>query len=101
MPSPVSGAVLRADTRRKLSPVSVYRSASSPITVSGSPLLACPVVELLQNQLELLWEGETKMGGILQNGEAVVGDGPEDDRCAQDTRLVQHMDVKHLGNPDK
>ena len=41
------------------------------------------------------------MGGILQDAQAVISDGPEDDRRAQDTRLVQHMDIQHLGDPDQ
>ena len=41
------------------------------------------------------------MGSILQDGEAVVRDGPEDDRSTQDAGLVQHMDVQHLGDPDQ
>ena len=41
------------------------------------------------------------MGGVLQDGEAVVGNCPEDDRRAEDTGLVQHMDIQHLGDPDQ
>ena len=41
------------------------------------------------------------MGGVLQNRETVVGNRPEDDRRSQDARLVQHMDIQHLGDPDQ
>ena len=41
------------------------------------------------------------MSGVLQDGETIVCDCPEDDRRAENTRLVQHMDVQHLGDPDQ
>ena len=41
------------------------------------------------------------MGGVLQDGEAVIRDRPEDHCRTQDTRLVQHMDIQHLGDPDQ
>ncbi len=41
------------------------------------------------------------MGGVLQDGEAVIGDGPEDDGGTQYPRLVQNMDIQHLGNPNQ
>ena len=58
-------------------------------------------MELLEYVLQLLRDRKAEVGSILQNGEAIVGDRPEDDRCAQDTRLVQYMDVQHLGDPDQ
>ena len=41
------------------------------------------------------------MGGVLQDGESVIRNRPEDDRGTQYPGLVQHMDIQHLGNPDQ
>ena len=57
-------------------------------------------MQLLQHLFELLRNRKAEVGGVLQDGEAVIGDRPEDDRRAQDSRLVQHMDVQHLSKPD-
>ena len=38
------------------------------------------------------------MGGVLQDGEAVVGDGPEDHGGTQDAGLVQDVHVQYLGD---
>ena len=38
------------------------------------------------------------MGGVLQDGEAVVGDGPEDHGGTQDAGLVQHVYIQNLGD---
>ena len=38
------------------------------------------------------------MSRVLQDGEAVVRDRPEDDRRAQHTGLVQDMHIQHLGD---
>ena len=56
-------------------------------------------MKLFEDRFQLLGDGQTEVGGVLQDGEAVVGDRPEDDRRTQDSRLVQHMDVQHLSDP--
>ena len=56
-------------------------------------------MKLFQYLFQLFGNRQAEMGGVLQDGEAVVGDRPEDDRRTQDSRLVQHMDVQHLSDP--
>ena len=55
-------------------------------------------MKLFQYFFQLFGDGKAEMGGVLQDGESVVRDGPEDDRRAEDTRLVQHMDIQHLSD---
>ena len=38
------------------------------------------------------------MGGVHQDGEAVVCNGPEDDSGPQDAGLVQHVYIQNLGD---
>ena len=38
------------------------------------------------------------MGGVLQDGETVIRNRPEDDGRAQDTGLVQDMLIQDLGD---
>ena len=56
-------------------------------------------MKLFEDRFQLLGDRQAEVSGILQDGEAVVGDRPEDDRRTQDSRLVQHMDVQHLSDP--
>ena len=42
------------------------------------------IMELFQHVLQLLRNRQAEVGGVLQDGEAVVGDRPEDDRRAED-----------------
>ena len=63
--------------------------------------LPCPVMQLFEHLFELLWDRQAEVGGVLQDGEAVIRDRPEDDGSTQYPRLVQHIDVQHLGDPDK
>ena len=39
------------------------------------------------------------MGGVLEDGEAVVGNRPEDHGGTQHAGLIQYMDVQNLGDP--
>ena len=55
-------------------------------------------MKLFQYLLQLLGDRQAEMGGVLQDGEAVVCNRPEDDRRAEDPRLVQNVCVQGLGN---
>ncbi len=50
---------------------------------------------------QLFRDGQAEIGCVLQNGESVVGNGPEDVDGAQDTELVQSIDVKDVGDPNQ
>ena len=63
--------------------------------------LPCSIVQLLEHLFQLLRYWQSEVGGVLQDGEAVIRDRPEDHCRTQDTRLVQHMDIQHLGDPDQ
>lgn len=56
------------------------------------------VVQLFEHLFQLVGDGQTEVGGVLQDAEAVIGNRPEDDGSAQDTRLVQDMHLQHLGD---
>ena len=64
----------------------------------GFATLLISVMQLLEHRFELAGYRQAEVGGVLQDAEAVVGDGPEDDGGAQDTGLVQDMHVQHLGD---
>ena len=56
------------------------------------------VMQLFQYLLQLFGDRQAEVGGILQDGEAVVGNGPEDDGGTKHPRLVQDMYIQNLGN---
>ena len=51
---------------------------------------------MLQHCFQLVGDGQAEMGGVLEDGEAVVGNRPEDHGGTQHAGLIQYMDV-----PDK
>ena len=55
-------------------------------------------MKLFEYLFELFGYGQAEVGSILQDGESVVCNRPEDDRGTQDAGLVQDMDIQNLGN---
>ena len=56
-------------------------------------------MQLFEHRFQLVGDRQAEMGSVLQDGEAVVGDGPEDDGSTQDAGLVQDVHVQHLSDP--
>ena len=54
-------------------------------------------MKLFEYLFELFGYGQAEVGSILQDGESVVCNRPEDDRGTQDAGLVQDMDIQNLG----
>ena len=50
----------------------------------GLAAFVCAVMQLLEHRFELAGYRQAEVGGVFQDGEAVVGDRPEDDRRAED-----------------
>ena len=65
----------------------------------GLAAFVCAVMQLLEHRFELAGYRQAEVGGVFQDGEAVVGDRPEDDGGTQDTGLVQNINVQYLGDP--
>ena len=64
----------------------------------GFATLFTAVVKLFEHRFQLFGYGQAEVGSILQDGESVVCNRPEDDRGTQDAGLVQDMDIQNLGN---
>ncbi len=75
----------------------LHRFAFNPRRISVTAVLRA-VMQLFQYLLQLLGDRQAEVGGVLQDGEAVVGDGQEGDGRGQDAGLVQNMDVQNLGD---
>ena len=56
------------------------------------------IMQLFEHRFQLFGDGQTEVGGVLQDGEAVVGNRPEDHGGTKDTGLVQDVDVQDLGD---
>ena len=64
----------------------------------GFATLFTAVVKLFEHLFQRFGDGQAEVCGVLQDGEAVVRNRPEDDSGAQDARLVQDMHVQDLGD---
>ena len=56
------------------------------------------IMKLLEHRFQLLRNRQAEVGGVLQDRETVVGNGPEDDGGTKHPRLVQDMYIQDLGN---
>ena len=58
-------------------------------------------MELFQNSLKLLWNRQPEMTGVLQKAHTFIGEIKEDNGCAQDSLLPDHLHIDDVGNADK
>ena len=58
-------------------------------------------MELLQNSLKLLRDRQPEMTGVLQKAHTFIGEIKEDNGCAQDSDLPNHLNIDDVGNADE
>ena len=58
-------------------------------------------MELLQNRFQLAGDRQTEMGGVLNKGQTLVRDVEEDDRCAYNGAVLDHIEVENVSDTDK
>ena len=58
-------------------------------------------MELFQNALQLIWDRQPEMTGVLQKAHTFIGEIKEDNGCTQDSDLPDHLYIDDVGNADE
>ena len=64
-------------------------------------LLLRPVVKLLKHGFQFLRDGQSEMRGVLDQGNALIGQVKEDHCGAEHTDAAEHLHVEQMANTDK